>query len=274
MRTRTMYFLVLIFFSCTLSSSAYAESPETQIAQAIDQLQIGINQLEKDDSDGHRIIALASAQIESIIESEHIENPDLYHALGNAYMLNDQIGYAVLSYRHGWQLNPKHTALTDSLTHARSLVGIQFVPDSNSKAWDYALLWRPYFARTTLWYSFIVIFTFGWIACIVSLKHKSKSRLVLIGTILILASFLPLGMLTSEWYYSSILQEAVIVQDNVIPLSGPNDQIYDPVFEQSLDAGVECRVIESRDSWIYIELLDGSECWVPERSIEFVRRQF
>lgn len=271
---KSLYSIILSLLLCISVFPASARDIENEIGLAIDQLRSGIEQLEQGSLDGHRAIALAAAQIESIIQTDNIENPDLYHALGNAYMLNDQVGYAVLAYRRGWMIDPNHRALNDSLSYARSRVQIQVPPDFNSKAWDYALLWRPYVSRNILWLSFVLCFSFGWLMCIVSLHPRAKGKLKTLGAGLILAALLPFGMLASEWYHSSKYQAVVIVQSDTVPRSGPDDRIYDPVFAEPLVEGLEGKLLGFRDSWAHLELPDGSECWVPEHSIEMVNRSF
>lgn len=238
------------------------------VSQAIEQLDLGIDLLEQRPDEARQQIAAAAAMIERVIQTEHVKNPKLYHALGNVYMLTDQLGYAILAYRRGLQLDPTDPILNDSLEHARSLVPVETSSASTSRYWNYALFWRPMVSRRTLWIAFLVSMNLGFVCWSFALLKHPRRRIMFVGVTLLLISVLPLGMLSSEWYFLRIHHEIVLTQDHTIARAGPDDRIYEPVFSEPLPAGVEADRLDARDGWSHIKLHDGSECWVPSSAIE------
>jgi hypothetical protein len=85
-------------------------------------------------------------------------------------------------------------------------------------------------------------------------------------SILVLAA-VPASVLGYEWAYEHARDTVVLVHDQVRAMSGPDDAIYDQVFDQPLSAGIEATLTETRDGWGQLRLIDGSTCWVPLESV-------
>lgn len=264
------FLALLILGLITHSLHAEGQDAQARIEQAIEQLDHGIELLDQHPEDARQQITTAAAMIERIIKSDHIENPKLYHALGNAYMLTNQRGYAILAYRRGWQLDPTDQILMSSLEHARSMVPVQTTPDSTSRYWRYALSWRSMVSRQALWITFVLCMNLGFVCCSLALWKHPRRRIMYAGVFLLIFSALPLGMLLSEWYFLHAHHEVVLTQDQTIARAGPDDRIYDPVFSDPLPAGVEGDLLDTRNGWSHIQLHNGPECWVPSATIEQV----
>lgn len=63
--------------------------------------------------------------------------------------------------------------------------------------------------------------------------------------------------------------EAVVIATNAVARNGPAD-LYDPVFQEPLRAGLEVGVDERRGGWSKIRLRDGRTAWVRSEVLELV----
>jgi hypothetical protein len=249
-----------------LTNHSFAGDLESDLQNALDELDRGTELLETQDPRSTAILAQSSAMIETVIHDHSFETPGVYLALANSYILRGETGHAILAYRRGEQLDPTDIKLQESLTHARSLVPTQVDSTATSRAWHWLLIWRGYVSRTTLLSISVGLFTLGWIMCTGRILQLVPRSVALFGVWMIASSVLIAGMLASEWYKYSGSTDAVIVQSDVVARTGPDDQLYDPIYEESLAAGVEGRILEQREAWSRVVLGDGSECWIPTGS--------
>jgi uncharacterized protein YgiM (DUF1202 family) len=65
--------------------------------------------------------------------------------------------------------------------------------------------------------------------------------------------------------------DGVVLAHEVIARQG-NGYIYDSAFTSSLHAGTEFSLIERRGEWCHARLLDGSTCWIPQKSVGMIRQ--
>ncbi len=262
--------ILFMIATAAFASASIGQTLEDDLSVALSKLDQGILQLEQHDPQSVVTLDEASALLKTVIEHHQIRTPGVYHTLGNAYMLNNHIGQAILSYRQGEQLDPTNLELRESLAHARSQVPIQIGSGTQNRIWSVLLYWRGYISRNTLWIVFLSLSTLGWAGCSATLLGYGSHTIRTIGIWLILSSLIPFAMLSMEQLRYHNSAEIVVTSKNVIARSGPDDAIYDPVFSDSLQPGVEARIIESRDDWFQIELADNSQCWVSTKSVQLV----
>ena len=262
--------IITLLVLTLVSIPAHADQRSDNLHHALSRLEEGTALLEQHNPQSSAVLDEASALITEVIEKHHMKSPSIYHALGNAYMLSDDLGNAILAYRRGEQLDPSHIELRESLEFARNQVPIHIEPSSTNQFWSIALAWRGLIARNLLWMTFALFFTAGWLTLSTRLLGFAHRRASTLGTWFILLSVVPITMLGSEWFRFQGSTDVVITASQVNARSGPNDEIYDLVFVDTLQAGVEATYIESRDGWSQIKLANGSRCWVPELSIERV----
>jgi tetratricopeptide (TPR) repeat protein len=272
-RVMNRYFAIFgILLLSVLGSTAFGSELQTQLQAALDRLDEGISLLEQHDEQSAAALAEASAMLETVIETYQLETPGIYHALGNAYMLKGDLGHAVLAYRKGQQLDPTNLALKESLDFARSQVAVHVEPDFTNRVWSAFLIWRGYVPRAALWIGFIVLFTLGWLTMSARMLGLVSSRLCSVGIWAVLLSLVPAGLLGIEWARTQGSTSVIITGSHVIARTGPDDRIYDPVYTDGIESGVEARLLESRNGWDRIALADGSECWVPDSSIQRINQ--
>lgn len=259
--------LILILFACSLCR---AQDMKSDLASALQTLNNGTRQLELHQPQATDTLAQASAMLENSIKTYNLHSPDIYHALGNAYMLQGDTGRAVLAYRRGEQIDPTDIKLKESLAHARSLVQVSIAPSTTNRIWKVVLSWRGYLPRAALWYSFAALFTLGWIMLSVRMLTTPTRFKSSLGIWVLICSVIPIALLTAEWVRFAGSTDAVIIQPNMVARLGPDDQIYEPAFVDPLEPGVEGQLLEVRDGWVRLQLKDRSTCWVPQISTELV----
>lgn len=270
-----MKHILIAIVLCTLSwnqALGSQESAQQDLRDAFASLDLGIEYLESNNMLGQSTLQQASAKIESLMNEHNLSSPELYLALGNAYRLQGDLGHAVLAYRRGESLDPTDNALRNSLESTRALVELNIKPDAEKRVLSWVLSWRGKIPRIILWGAFIALFTSGWVLCSVRALGLAPTRLRTIGVWAITSSIVPISLLGIEWNQNHGTKGIVIVAKDVIAQSGPDDSIYDPVFAEPLQSGVEAVLIETRSDWSMIKLYDGVECWVPGNTFVLVNQ--
>lgn len=264
-------FTLLMSFVLSVCCSMASAQPDTPtLADALQKLDHGIELLENNDPDAQSLIAEAASELSTVITEQGIESTGAYHALGNAYMLQGEYGYAMLAYRRGEQINPRDPRIQDSLSFVRDQIQISVQPSVPNRIRSALVSWRGIVPRSALWWSFIALFMLGWLLLIARAARRESSVPRLAGVWCILLACLPAGALSYEWMNDQG-RNAVVITHEINAMSGPDDSIYDPVYAEPLSAGVEGTLLESRDDWARLVLIDGSECWVPTDAFEPIR---
>jgi len=258
---RFLFSLILIACS-SLTAQSQTQGEPTMLGQALSKLDQGIRLLEQRDPAAKPTIREAAADIQRAIDTEGLVAAGAYQALGNAYMLTEDYGQAVLAFRRGEQIAPTDPRLRDSLKFAREQVAISVTPSTTNRIMTLLMSWRGVVPRTLLWAIFVSCFSLAWLMLIARTlfaapRWFSVSALWFLGLALV-----PFAALSAEWKLYKNPNDAVLMQGQVIARSGPDDSIYDPVYAEPLDAGTEAVIAEQRDHWARLVLADGSECWV------------
>lgn len=265
---------IALLLICLLALVPRAQAQSTPLEPTLEEslamLNSGIQQLEARDASAKETIARAASSLSAVIEREDLRTPASYHALGNAYALLDDYGHAVLAYRRGLEINPRDLRLRDSLDFARDQVQISVEPSPANRVRWALTAWRGFIPRAWLWSGFVTLFVIAWALLIVRSATHAPPPLRTAALWCFGLSLLPLSALGYEWSINQGRDLIVITQPKVTAMSGPDDSVYDPVYSEPLDAGVEGVLKETRDDWARVRLIDGSECWVPRASFELV----
>lgn len=262
--------LLICLFAFAPITRAQSDTNEPTLEQSLAMLDTGIQQLEARDAGAKETIARAASALHAVIDRENLHTPAAYHALGNAYALLDDYGHAVLAYRRGLEINPRDPRLRDSLDFARDQVQISVEPSPASRVRWALTAWRGFVPRVWLWGGFVTLFILAWTLLIIRAATQGTSTLRTAALWCFSLSLLPVSALGYEWSINQGRDLIVITQPKVAAMSGPDDSVYDPVYSEPLDAGVEGVLLETRDEWARVRLIDGSECWVPRTSFELV----
>lgn len=259
--------VLTIIIACFTSATCVGDTT-SELQSALDQLDSGIQLLESNDPSARAAMSAAAANLNSVIREYDVRTAEAYHALGNAHTLNGDLGHAMLAYRRGEQIDPRNIRIKDSIEHIRDQVQVTVEPSVPNRIRSVLISWRGIIPRDWIWMSGVGFFIASWCVLALGIRSKEPKPYRVLGIVLLVASLFPFTALWYEWSYTHSNQAVVIIQDDVMAMSGPDDAIYDPVYSEPLQSGVEASLIESRDQWGKLVLIDGSECWVPLNAIE------
>lgn len=260
MRNHFLSFLLILATSCPLFGQA--DVNESTLAQALSKLDLGVELLEAQSPAAKQTIREAAADIQQVIDDQNLESAGAYQALGNAYMLTQDYGLAVLAYRRGEQINPTDPRLSDSLEYAREQVAIKVTPNTSNRIVGLLMSWRGIIPRQAIWATFVSLFTISWLMLMAQSAFGAPRWFIAAGIWSLALSLVPVTALLAEWKLYQDRDDVVLLQSDTIARSGPDDSIYDPVYSEPLDAGTEATLLEQRDQWSRLTLADGTECWV------------
>jgi hypothetical protein len=197
-----------------------------------------------------------------------VGNPLLYRNLGNAYLLADDVPYAILSYHRGLRLAPSDSTLRESLAEARERVVYPPSGDLGRPPSDTRPPWLPHVRSGWLLIAAIVGYVLGCLGVTRWLMVR-RGRLLSGGIMALLLA----GVL-SGWLMVRAGDErerkdhplVVIARDGVLLRRG-NGLVFPPRYETPLNRGVEGRLLFKRGGWVQIELAGGEIGWLPREAV-------
>jgi hypothetical protein len=212
----------------------------------------------------------AAAAYEAIVATG-MDDPALYHNMGNAYFHAEAFGQAVWAYRRGLQCAP-NADLRDGLVHnlkaARSALQTRYRASNDGSQFIYAEPggWLFQLTHSVTLEGLVWGFLFVWWFLLVCLVGRRVARgrgwgsaavpavvlVALVGTMLA-------GRLATD----ASFQLGVVVSDGVVMREGPD------VHARGVDApeGMEVRVLDVTEEWQKIEVPSGRAGWVTTASL-------
>jgi hypothetical protein len=259
------WFSVLLCF--LLSSVSYGQAEALSLQQALDRLDVAIDQSQTASSGNE--VREAAAVLSFVLERDGLLSAAGELALGNAYFIGNDLGRAVLHYRRGLVIDPGNETLLENLEHARSFVE-PTVPGEGQEFSVRSLLlsWHRFIDRWLLWYGTVGVFVAGSVLLVgrfvwggIPLKLPIGLAAVgLIGAVL-------LGF--DQWVVEQD-DGVVVVMPGTGMYSGPGAGVYSEVYDGPLGAGTEGELVDLRDGWANIRLSNSQEGWVTLDSLERV----
>lgn len=266
------FFTIILLVASVLSCDARSQSPRDDLAHALSVLDSAIDSVELGSEHHENNLSIATALLQSTIDQHGFETPGLYHALGNAFVLNGDLGHGIIAYRRGELLDPTNFQLKSSLKHARELVRVRITPNAKNRLWEMFFIWRSQLSKSWLLVFFSLASLSGWFLLSVGILRRSFKRLLIPAVLLITISACSLLLLGADWVDTHRSAQGAVVISDAEVRTGPDDHIYDLAFDSGLSPGVEGVIDETRNEWYRLKLADGSECWIHSSSIEFVNR--
>jgi tetratricopeptide (TPR) repeat protein len=264
--------MVLALTACVAPAAA-AEAPSADPAATFEHANQAFEQgaalLDTDKAKAHAHLDEAIEGYRSLIDDDGITNPKLYYNLGNAYMMEGDLGRAIVAYRRASRLNSEDENLRANLAYARSRVETSFRTDEASRVYRALLGWQngiPIRARLA---AFVVLFGVGWLIGLIRLTEAGRRALPRWAMVVALVlSALPAASLALTAERRGTVQ-GVVVADAATGRKGPETS-YEPSFTRDLSGGVEFRLLESRPGWVYVRLPDGRTTWLTRDSVEII----
>lgn len=194
-------------------------------------------------------------------------HPDLYHDMGNAYLLAGDVPYAIFAYRKGLQLAPADSDLRANLEYARAQV--LYPPSGRGQPEDDPFPdWLPPLSRAVWVLLTIAFYAAAWVFLTRWLVTHRPPWPRPAFFLLLLSAAAGFGW----WWHESVraldsAQPLVVVgQDHTgqgIPFLRGNGDSYPPVPEvPALQRGMEARLLARRGDWLLIRLGTGEIGWV------------
>jgi tetratricopeptide (TPR) repeat protein len=202
-----------------------------------------------------------------LIEEKGYGSPDLFSNTGNACFFAGETGMAIVYYQKALQLDPGNSDVRHNLLYVRSMV-IDDLPESIlDDVLAVVFFWHSWSVTTRTALLGVVHLLF-WVILSLLLFEKRKVLKRASVVSMALSLILAISLLLSLTGFDNNV-DGVITENEIIARQG-NGHIYEPAFLAPLHTGTEFAILETRDNWLYVELLDGSHCWLPKQSVTFI----
>jgi len=200
----------------------------------------------------------------------HLEAPEIYFNLGNAYYKMGEISPAILNFERALLLSPDDKDIQYNLDLARKHVLDKFevLPELFIKRWfsgirnSFSADWWSYFS--ILFFCLALVFASFYL-------YSNKSGLKKIGFFLsffaIVISIMTYSFASKKTDEINIREQAIIVSPSVT-IKGSPDKSGTELF--LLHEGTKVKVIEELQDWRNIQLSDGNEGWLKKEDIEMI----
>jgi tetratricopeptide (TPR) repeat protein len=206
----------------------------------------------------------ARKRYEQIISQ--VRNGALYYNLGNIYLKQGKLGYAIHAYRNAWLYNPRDEDLQANLAYARSRTKDQLENKGAFSVLRSLCFWYDAFSFQELFYLFLVLNCFFWTTALVRLWVRGELLYWLfLGSLSLL--LLTGGTWATKAYDLFSDREAVVLE-NRLPVRSGNDLQSTTLFY--LHEGAEVDVVAQNSGWIKIMLPDGKKGWAQKKFMGLV----
>jgi len=207
----------------------------------------------------------AALRYERIARDGGVQNGRLFYNIGNAYFRSEDIGRAILNYRRAESYIPGDPNLAQNLAYARSRRQDSFEERQQTRVLQTLLFFHYDLAPGTRAVLLALFSSLFWgLAAVKLLRSRWMPRWPLAVTGLVAVLFA--GSLAAEAAVGASRQSGVILAHEVVARKGDGAS-YEPSFTDSLHAGTEFVLVESRSDWRHVELPDGRRCWLPASSV-------
>ena len=198
---------------------------------------------------------------------ESLQNADLYVNLGNAALGGEHLGTAILAYRRALAIDPDHARAQQNLKHARDILP-SWVPTPDDRVrFDSFLGFLQRLTVGELQSVAAVMFMLTMILFAAALRFQQTmlTKLAVIPGCLWL-----LLMITSLLRLVNRDVGAAVVIVPEVTARAADSQGAPPKLAQPLPSGTEVLIVEQRDDWSRVQLLDNRDAWLPTSALAYV----
>ncbi|MFG0328573.1 MAG: hypothetical protein ACF8PN_01630 [Phycisphaerales bacterium] len=268
--------LVLLVLSTlvSLNASAFAAPPSNEIQSLFregnDAFSRAIERRNESESQANGELLRAINAWNRIIVDHEIENGWLYYNIGNAHLLRDEIGWAILNYRRAQRLIGDEPELVANLNEARRRVKTRVEVASDNRLAEAILFWQGELPPRSQFNLFVFLFVVAWLWALIRLTPAFRSWPRWPGGLVGAAAAVTLGALVWAEYDRNRSPGAVVVE-SFEGRKGPSETGYERSFLEPIHPGVEVKLVEERGSdWILVRLRDGRTTWAPSRALKTI----
>ena len=204
----------------------------------------------------------AIAGYESLVKDRHW-NPSLFYDLGNAYYRADDRGRAILNYERALALDPNQPEARANLQLVRDQArALELAPGWAEQHLDFLTPTQYAWLAAAAFWAAAAIF------CGLCLARRRPVvwifALLVSGTVTVGAAFAVYQFETGR----SGRDVAIITSKNIQARLAAADSVGTVLL---LPAGSEIKILSSRGDWLYADLPNDLQGWIPAKSAERVR---
>jgi hypothetical protein len=272
MINKSFSIMLVCFFAGPLASPADAALSKEQAYSLFNQANQAFreaNSIANDPDRARRLYEKAILNYQKIISDGRIENPKLYYNLGNAHLLNGDIGNAILNYRRAERLDKADTNIQKNLAFARSRRVDKVAVKTERRILQTLFFWHYDFSVKTKFVIACICFAFVCISLTVMTWRGKAAPCVVTAVICGVLATCLLASVVLEIRTRTNRVCGVITKESIVARQG-DGRSYPESFKDPLHAGTEFDVLERRPGWLHIRLSDNSEGWIPDNSADLI----
>lgn len=206
---------------------------------------------------------------EFIIDT-HLESPEIFYNLGNAYYKTGNIAPAILNYERAKLLSPndKDIAYNLQLVQKHVVDKLEILPEFFLNRW-FRGIQNSLAADAWSWISIILFFITLAFASLYLYSNREglKKTGFFLGCIALIFSITSFSF-ASKRNDELINRKHAIVFSPSVTVKGAPDKSGTELF--LLHEGTKVKVIDSLGDWRNIQLSDGNEGWLKKENIEMI----
>ena len=198
----------------------------------------------------------------SKIVNAGIRNGNLFYNLGNAYLKNGDLGYAMLWYQRALKLTPDDPDLKFNHKFALTLVK-DATEDDRLPILRVVFFWQQLLSATTIQWAAIVLNLFFWIILAIQALRKKRTLKTLSYVILTVALLFTLTAFYN-YYAARYVKAAVILPDKVAVrsgLTGDSTELF------VLHAGTKVKIEKENRDFYKIYFSEGKIGWLKKSEV-------
>ncbi len=196
-----------------------------------------------------------------LLESGH-KNGHVYYNLGNAYLRLNDLGRAILFYESARLLIPRDADLNFNLRYAHDQTR-DAIPVSQSVI-NQSFFWLNDLTFLELFWSFVVL-NFAFFLILFTRLFYRVEWTYYVFLVLLLLTIIAACSFGLKWYQLHTDDRAVILNEEVNVLSGPDPQ--DTILFK-LHRGTIVHNERSEDGWVLVHLSEEKRGWVQSKDLE------
>lgn len=265
---------ILVVFMFTNASQA-ADAPEETLRQAVEAYQTAMDTTDRAArlNQFHQaellFQQLTAAEADPPSAPTRWQSADLYVNLGNAALGGEHLGTAILAYRRALTLDPDHSRARQNLQHARSILPDWVPTPEPSGGFDSLLTFLQRLTFSELQSIAAGMFVLAALLLAAAFRFQQK----ILGKLAVLPGCVWLFFMAASMIRlaNQDVRAAVIIVPEVTARAADSHGAP-PKLSQPLPSGTEVEVLEQRDEWSRVQLVDRREAWLPTTSLAHVLR--
>ncbi len=255
---------------CPASSEMQKAEYDSRFDLANDQFDEACIKSLEDPTAAQELFRKAALNYQFLYEHEKLKSPRLLTNLGNAYYFLGDHGRAVFYYQKALQEDPLQDEAWHNLRYIRTLTVDELPETTRDKVLRSLTFWHrwPFALRASI---FILAYGCFWGVLATLLFKKMRWRYWYLGSSAVLSLIFGGSLFASVQMWDNPV-DGVVIDREVVARQG-NGYIYDNAYGSSVHSGTEFTLLEKRGDWCHVRLLDGSQAWLPMKSVALTKKE-